>query len=144
MKALQKRKNLWGKQSGRRKRSILEAWLPFQKCSWLSSHFFRRKFSYCIQTSNNLPPVLNTLEDKSPSSVFMETRNKHLIFIHTSKQTQGPESANELYRPSDHLFSPKLVPTITDRGCCVARRIPYGCILGFIDRGPYFLFQVVP
>jgi hypothetical protein len=32
-----------------------------------------------------------------------------------------PESASELYRPSDHRLSEKLVPTSVDRGCHVVR-----------------------
>jgi hypothetical protein len=36
-----------------------------------------------------------------------------------TKQTPWPESASELYRPSDRRLSAKLVPTLTDRGCCV-------------------------
>jgi hypothetical protein len=35
------------------------------------------------------------------------------------KKTPWPESASELYRPSDRRLSAKLVPTLADRGCCV-------------------------
>jgi hypothetical protein len=35
------------------------------------------------------------------------------------QQTPWPESASELYRPSDRRLSPKLVPTLADRGCRV-------------------------
>jgi hypothetical protein len=35
------------------------------------------------------------------------------------KQTPWPESASELYRPSNRRLSAKLVPTLADRGCCV-------------------------
>jgi hypothetical protein len=34
-------------------------------------------------------------------------------------QTQWPESASELYRPSDRRLSAKIVPTFADRGCHV-------------------------
>jgi hypothetical protein len=34
--------------------------------------------------------------------------------------TSWPESASELYRPSDRLLSAKLVPTFAYRGCYVA------------------------
>jgi hypothetical protein len=37
----------------------------------------------------------------------------------TSKQTPRPESASELYRPSDHRLSAKLVLTFADKGCRV-------------------------
>jgi hypothetical protein len=43
--------------------------------------------------------------------------------------TPWPESASELYRPSDRRLSAKLVPTFADRGCHVVRRT-----LGFLDR----------
>jgi hypothetical protein len=54
---------------------------------------------------------------------------------HHPEKTPLPESASELYRPSDLRLSAKLVPTFTDRGCHVASVTdPYGRILGFLDR----------
>jgi hypothetical protein len=45
-----------------------------------------------------------------------------------------PKSARELYRPSYHRLSAKLVPTFADRGChVVSVTDPYVCILGFLD-----------
>jgi hypothetical protein len=35
------------------------------------------------------------------------------------KQTTGPWSASELYRPSNRRLSAELVPTLADRGCRV-------------------------
>jgi hypothetical protein len=50
------------------------------------------------------------------------------------KKNPWPESANELYRPSDRRLSAKLVPTFADRGChVVSVTDPYGRILGFLD-----------
>jgi hypothetical protein len=50
-------------------------------------------------------------------------------------QNLWPESANELYRQSDHLLSVKLVPTFADRGChAVSVTNPYGRILDFLDQ----------
>jgi hypothetical protein len=50
-------------------------------------------------------------------------------------KTQSPESASELYRSSDRRLSAKLVPTLrTVDVAWSARRIPYGCILGFLER----------
>jgi hypothetical protein len=37
----------------------------------------------------------------------------------TYKNTPWPESANELYQPSDRRLSAKLVPTFADRRCHV-------------------------
>jgi hypothetical protein len=59
--------------------------------------------------------------------------------------TPWPESASELYRPSDRSTSEKLVPTLADRGChVVSVTDPHGRILGFINRSRYIFFQVVP
>jgi hypothetical protein len=44
------------------------------------------------------------------------TLNEFLLFNSKQKQTPCPESASELYRPSDHRFSAKLVPSSADRG----------------------------
>jgi hypothetical protein len=63
----------------------------------------------------------------------------------TYKQTLWLESASELYRPSGHHFSAKLVPTFADRTChVVSVTDPYGHNLGFLDRSRYFFFQVAP
>jgi CBS-domain-containing membrane protein len=56
-----------------------------------------------------------------------------------------PQSASELFRPSDLRLSAKLVPTIADRGChVVSVTDPYGHILGVIDQSRYFFFLVAP
>jgi hypothetical protein len=63
----------------------------------------------------------------------------------TTKQTAWPESASELYRPSDRRLPAKLGTTSADRGCCVVSTTdPYGRILGFLDRSCYFSSQVAP
>jgi hypothetical protein len=59
--------------------------------------------------------------------------------------TPWPESASELYRPSDRRLSTKLVSTFGDIGChVVSVTNPYGRNLDFLDRSRYFLFQVTP
>jgi hypothetical protein len=64
---------------------------------------------------------------------------------HYTKTTPWPESASELYRPSDRRLSAKLVPTLADRGCCVVSVTdPYGRNLRCLDRSNYFSFQVAP
>jgi hypothetical protein len=63
---------------------------------------------------------------------------------HTYIQSPWPESASELYRPSDRRLSAKLVPTYDDRGCYVVSVTdPNGRILGFLDWTRYF-FEVAP
>jgi hypothetical protein len=61
------------------------------------------------------------------------------------KETPWPESASELYRPSDRRLSAKLVQTFADRGYhVVSVTNPYGRILGFLDRSRYLFFQIAP
>jgi hypothetical protein len=51
-------------------------------------------------------------------------------------KTPWPQSASELYRPSDRRLSAKLVATFADRGCRVVSATDHcGRILGFLDRG---------
>jgi hypothetical protein len=45
---------------------------------------------------------------------------------------------------SDHRLSAKLVPTFEGRGWHMVRTDPYGRILGIVDRGNYYFFQVAP
>jgi hypothetical protein len=58
------------------------------------------------------------------------------------QQTPWPESASELYRPSDrHL----LVPLFADTVChVVSATDPYGRILDFLDRKRHSPFQEAP
>jgi hypothetical protein len=57
----------------------------------------------------------------------------------TKKQIPWPESASELYRPSDRRLSAKWLPTFADKGChVVSMTDPYDRILGFLDRSRYF------
>jgi hypothetical protein len=59
--------------------------------------------------------------------------------------TPWPQSASELYRPSDRSLSAKLVTIFADRGWHVVKATdPYGRILGFLDRSRYFFFQLTP
>jgi hypothetical protein len=52
---------------------------------------------------------------------------------------------SELYIPRDLRLSAKLVPNIADGGFHVVRVTdPYGRILVFLDRRPYFSFEVAP
>jgi hypothetical protein len=58
--------------------------------------------------SNYLSNLADSLVVSSPSLIYY---NKQ------TKQTPWPESANELYRPSDSRLSAKFVPTFADREC---------------------------
>jgi hypothetical protein len=56
-----------------------------------------------------------------------------------TKRTPWPESASELYRPSDRRLSAKSLPTFADKDFhVVSVTDPYGRILGFLDRNRYF------
>jgi hypothetical protein len=51
------------------------------------------------------------------------------------KKKLWPESASEIYQPSDRRLLAKLVPSFADRGCHVVSMTgPYGLILGFLDQ----------
>jgi hypothetical protein len=63
-----------------------------------------------------------------PSEYFQQRESN-------SQKTLWPESVSELYWPSDHRLSAKLLPTFADRGChVVSMTDPYGCILSFLDQ----------
>jgi hypothetical protein len=54
-------------------------------------------------------------------------------------KTPWPESASELYRPSDSRLSAKLLPNVADRWCqMVSVTDAYGRNLGFLDWSRYF------
>jgi hypothetical protein len=56
-----------------------------------------------------------------------------------------PDSASELYRPSDRCLSAKLVPNFSDIGYhVVSVTDPYSRIRGFLDRSSYFFLKVAP
>jgi hypothetical protein len=62
-----------------------------------------------------------------------------------NRQTNWPQSASELYRPSDHRLSAKLFPSFSDRESLVVSMTDLcGRILDFLDRSCYFFFQVAP
>jgi hypothetical protein len=67
-------------------------------------------------------------------------------YMQNKKKTPLPESASELYRPSDRLLLAKFVPTFADRvvSCSQRRGSPTAVISNFLDRSRYFLFQVTP
>jgi hypothetical protein len=69
---------------------------------------------------------------------------RHIIlnYCKLKKETPWPQSASELYRPSDRRLSAKLVPTFfEDRGCYLVNVTnPYGRILGFLDRSREYFF----
>jgi hypothetical protein len=55
--------------------------------------------------------------------------------MHKQKRTPWPESASELYQPSDCRLSAKLVPNFADTVChLVSVTDPYGRNFNFLDR----------
>jgi hypothetical protein len=59
------------------------------------------------------------------------------------KRTPWPESARELYQPSDHRLSAKSVPTFADRGVSRSQRggSPYARNLVFYTEPATFSFE---
>jgi hypothetical protein len=93
------------------------------------------------ETLHRYPEFCLSFEDGGSSS-------DTLIVTYETKKTKKlpwPESASELYRPSDRRLLAKLVPTFAVRGChVISVTEPYGRILGFLDRSRYIFFQVAP
>jgi hypothetical protein len=57
------------------------------------------------------------------------------------KTPPWPESASELYRPSDRRLSEKLVPTFAVTECrVVSATDPYSRNIYFLDRSRHFFF----
>jgi hypothetical protein len=84
--------------------------------------------------SNDLQPPLFPCKERQYTKNVPKTNQ--------NTQTLWPESASELYQPSDRCLSAKLMPTFADRGCHVVSVMhPYGHILIFLDRSRYFFFQ---
>jgi hypothetical protein len=72
---------------------------------------------------------------------FQQTTRRYL----SEDKTSWPESASELYRPSDRRLSVKLVPAFADTECHVARVTDPHCRkLGLLYRSHNFFFQVAP
>jgi hypothetical protein len=75
---------------------------------------------------------------------YSNLRAKLIISFH-GFNTPWPESASELYRPSDRRLLAKLVPTFADRRChVVSVTDPHGRILAFLYRSHYVFFHVAP
>jgi hypothetical protein len=65
--------------------------------------------------------------------------------VRSREKTPWHESASELYRPRDRRLWGKSVPTFADRRChVVSVTDPQGCILDFLNRSRYCVFQVAP
>jgi hypothetical protein len=76
--------------------------------------------------------------------------NVHTLTIYNSSlystiqlKTPWPESASELYWPSDRRMSAKWLPTFADKECHVVS-LTDPRILDFLDRSRYFFYQVAP
>jgi hypothetical protein len=69
----------------------------------------------------------------------------HRLTNYVGNDTLWPESASELYRPSDRRLSGKLLPIFLDIECHVVSVTDrYGSILGILDRSRYLFFHVAP
>jgi hypothetical protein len=64
--------------------------------------------------------------------IFMNILKHRCICMYVMSISELYNSVSELYQPSDCRLLTKLVPTFTDRGCCmVSTTDSYGHILGF-------------
>jgi hypothetical protein len=90
--------------------------------------------------------TLLRLFDKTPQCVinlYNISTLKFMILTAVLIITPWLWSAIELYRPSDHRLSAKLVPSFVGRRV-VSAADPSGRSLDFLGRGCYFFFQVAP
>jgi hypothetical protein len=83
------------------------------------------------------------LQDKVSNSSFKVAAIVKNQSHYNKQQTLSPESANELYQPSDRSLSAKLVPTFADRGVSSSKRggSPMAVISVFYTRAATFSFK---
>jgi hypothetical protein len=120
-------------------------WLPIQIDELIEWHLFVLMCFNAKEFQLRLLPVsghtLGANYTHALNNSVYWVRESYNIDVKSIQQhkTLWPESASELYRPSDRRLSAKLVPTFTDRGCHkVSVMVPYGRILRFIDTTFYF------
>jgi hypothetical protein len=109
-----------------------------------------RTFVCCVHDDDNNAKVKGNCTWAFRTKLFLEERenNAHwentYIKIHLliHKKTPWPESASELYRPSDRRLSAKLMPTFVDRGChVVSLTDPYAVLSVFYTGAATFFFK---
>jgi hypothetical protein len=102
---------------------------------------YSRTSQYCVEPEGTLScsrePSIGPYPE--PDQPVLSPRSISLSSTHLKqKQAVWPESASELYRPSDCRLSAKFVQTFADRGChVVSVTDPYGRILGLLDRDTF-------
>jgi hypothetical protein len=76
---------------------------------------------------------------RNTEHVFVSRQRTVVYLRKLTKLTPWPQSASELYRPSNRRLLAKLLLTSADRGChVVSVTDPYGRILGFLEWSRYF------
>jgi hypothetical protein len=107
--------------------------------------WFQRTTRLCISEDSTLHKKREKLQFHAEISVycrekFVSSSQVIVLICHildvgsnlarVKKKTQWPETASELYRPSDRRLSAKRLPTCADRGChVVSATDPSGRIL---------------
>jgi hypothetical protein len=72
-----------------------------------------------ISSSVTTTIIMNTAITIYITTTKTTTITSRITVTITNKQTPWPESASEVYRPSDRRLSAKLMPTLADGGCLV-------------------------
>jgi hypothetical protein len=111
-------------------------------CDW--RHVYRN-YSTLLQDGNlnsehhrSLTRILQSFTVVLCFEMYLVSHQHVDLILPKKNWTPWPESASELYRPSDRRLSAKLVSTSAVRGChVVSVTDSYGRILGYLDR-PYF------
>jgi hypothetical protein len=97
-----------------------------------------------LQACKRTKPTCNNCSTCFPPTRLHCFITQKVISVKIST-TPWPESASELYRPSDRRLSTKLVPTFAHREFSRSRVTdPYGRNLDFLDLSRYYFFQAPP
>jgi hypothetical protein len=129
-----------------------QTWWPITKQNELNSGITNACRRLHTGTREKIQPheTLITLR-KKPQQWHLRLKPWKPNYTHEDGQlnpnmwTPRPESASELYRPSERHLSAKLVPSFVDMGCrVVIVTDSYSRNLGCLDRSRYSFFQVAP
>jgi hypothetical protein len=129
------------------------SWHPSNRtiALWTSTACYRVSFISFTSSSNNKCPSSRWALDKewhlkTPICLTVVPLTCLLVYFlkRLLKKTPWPESASELYQPSDHRLSAKILPTFADSGCHVARDGSLRPYSRLSRQEPLLFYQVAP
>jgi hypothetical protein len=124
--------------------SVLASFMKPSNCFAMSSTRLSQ-FNSDTKKKKEWRPSSTTRGSSSLCNIWTNARVRKRDWLKKLNSAPRPESASELYRPSDRRLSAKLVPISADRGYdMVSVTDPYDRILGSLDQSHYLFFQVAP